>query len=246
MTVLLEATAVSVQFGGLKAVVDMNLMVADGEVAAIIGPNGAGKTTFFNTITGHQAVTAGRIVFRGDDVTTCGPDTRARMGMARTFQTGGLIADLTVAENVTLGRDLARRAGAMDALGRNLDELLEEFALTRHAHTLAGELPAGTRRLVEVARAVASGASLILLDEPAVGLSEAERRHLGGLIRRLASGGRSFIVTDHVADFLFAVADHVTAMNFGRLLASGTPGEIRSDERVAAAYLGRHATRAES
>jgi branched-chain amino acid transport system ATP-binding protein len=185
-------------------------------------------------------------VFRDDDVTTSGPDTRARMGMARTFQTGGLIADLTVTENVTLGRDLARRSGAMDALGRDIGELLEDFALTRHANSLAGELPAGTRRLVEVARAVASGASLILLDEPAVGLSEAERRHLGGLIRRLTSGGRAFIVTDHIADFLFSVADHVTAMNFGRLLASGTPGEIRSDERVAAAYLGRHATRAEA
>lgn len=246
MSPILVASDVSVEFGGLKAVVEMDLAVSSGQVSAIIGPNGAGKTTFFNTITGHQEVTSGQITFRGTDVTTVGPDMRARMGMARTFQTGGLIADLSVRENVVLGRDLGSRSGANDASGSDVGDLLDEFSLTRHSSALAGELPAGTRRLVEVARAVASGASLILLDEPAVGLSEGERNHLGSLIRSLASAGRSFIVTDHVADFLFAVADHVTAMNFGRLLAEGSPAEVRSHEGVAAAYLGRHATRAES
>lgn len=247
---ILSANRVTVEFGGLRAVEEMTLTVERGQISAIIGPNGAGKTTFFNTISGHQRVTAGRIDFNGRDVTGIGPDARARMGIARTFQTGGLIADLTVLENVTLGRDLATRGsrdarkGAPALIG--VVELLDEFSLSRHTAALAGDLPAGTRRLVEVARAVASGGSLILLDEPAVGLSEGERHHLSQLIRRLAVGGAAFIITDHIADFLFSVADHVTAMDFGRLLASGPPAEIRADPRVAAAYLGRRAARSES
>jgi branched-chain amino acid transport system ATP-binding protein len=249
MSTILTATGVNVDFGGLHAVAAMDLTADEGRVTAIIGPNGAGKTTFFNTISGHQNATSGRVEFRGQDVTGMGPDGRARMGMARTFQTGGLISDLTVYENVVLGRDLSARsraaATAEAAAPVPVTEVLEEFGLTRHSNALAGKLPAGTRRLVEVARSVASGARLILLDEPAVGLSEGERNHLGSLIRRRAGTGTAFIITDHVADFLFGVADHVTAMNFGRLLAQGTPAEVRSNPQVAEAYLGRHATRAD-
>ena len=249
MTTILAATGVSVDFGGLHAVAAMDLTADQGRVTAIIGPNGAGKTTFFNTISGHQPATSGRVEFLEQDVTRIGPDGRARMGMARTFQTGGLIADLTVYENVLLGRDLSARSSAAassdDAAPIEVGGILDEFGLARHTNALAGKLPAGTRRLVEVARAVASGARLILLDEPAVGLSEGERNHLGSLIRNRAATGTAFIITDHVADFLFGVADHVTAMNFGRLLAQGTPAEVRSNPQVAEAYLGRHATRAD-
>jgi ABC-type branched-subunit amino acid transport system ATPase component len=246
---ILTATDVQVVFGGLKAVAGMNLAVSEGMVSAIIGPNGAGKTTFFNTISGHQHANAGRVVFRGADVTGAPPDSRARMGMARTFQTGGLIPDLTVFENVILGADLASRgarSGERAATAATAMSHMEQFGITRHRQALAGKLPAGTRRLVEVARAVASEASLILLDEPAVGLSEAERDHLGRVIRDLAASGTAFIITDHVTDFLFAVADQVTAMNFGQLLASGSPSEVRSDPRVADAYLGRRASEGSS
>lgn len=245
MSSILTASDIQVVFGGLEAVAGMNLTVNRGTVSAIIGANGAGKTTFFNTISGHQRATAGRIVFKDIDVTRVPPDSRARMGIARTFQTGGLIPDLTAFENVVLGADLASRsAGGVERTGTAAiaTSRMAEFGIARHREALAGKLPAGTRRLVEVARAVASGASLILLDEPAVGLSEAEREHLGVVIRELASSGTTFIITDHVTDFLFAVADHVTAMNFGRLLASGSPAEVRSDPGVADAYLGRRAS----
>jgi len=237
MTAVLEAAGVSVTFGGLSAVKDVSLEVDAGSVVGVIGPNGAGKSTFFNAITGHQATSAGRIVFRGWEVTGLSAHQRARLGMARTFQLGGLIGTLTVLENVILGSDQGGRSGSTGRgrreARRQALEVLERFQLERLAGELTDNLPAGTKRQIEVARAISAGAHFILLDEPGVGLSEGEQVQLSQIVRRVASDGAAVLLTDHTMDL-----DRVNVMDFGQLIATGTPDEVSNDERVRSAYLG--------
>jgi len=245
MTALLVVDGARVHFGGLHAVDGVSVAVAPNQVVGLIGPNGAGKTTLFNAISGHVALTAGTVKFRGEDVTALPPHDRARLGIARTFQLGGLIDDLTAAENVVLGLDHAVRIGRpqlpraelLDAAGRVLDRL----DLRAIAGELAGSLPMGLRRQVEVLRAIAAQPHLVLLDEPGAGLTQEERRHLAQMVRFLASEHSSFVITDHSTDLLFAVSDAVLAMNFGRQIAYGTPDTVRRDPQVVDAYLGGEA-----
>lgn len=245
--VLLAAEDLTVRFGGLTAVDSMCVTVHPGTIHGVIGPNGAGKTTFFDTISGHRGVSAGRVEFRGRDVTNAPAHTRARMGLARTFQLGGVILDLTALENVVLGLDQARRSGAATS-GRRSDRAvalatLERLGVAAIADQLCVHLAAGTRRLVEVARTIAAGARLVLLDEPGAGLHETEARELVRVVRALAAEGTAFLLTDHSMDLVFAACDTVTVMNFGRRIADGSPEAIRADPRVLEAYLGTAATR---
>lgn len=242
---VLIARGVSVRFGGLTAVSDMSLDVQRGQILGLIGPNGAGKTTLFNALTGHQLVDAGTVELLGIDITTVPAHMRARMGMARTFQLGGLIPELTALENVALGLDHYARTGKgkipRGETRTAATSYLDRFGLGRVADELVAGLPAGTKREIEVARALASSASLLLLDEPGAGLTAAERQRLSAMVRDIAQTGTAFIITDHSTDLVFSVSDEVVVMSFGQLVRRGEPDAIRRDPAVMEAYLGRSA-----
>jgi branched-chain amino acid transport system permease protein len=239
---LLAATGVTVRFGGLTAVDDMSVDVHAGQIVGLMGPNGAGKTTLFNTLSGHQVVTSGRIAMDGREVTALPAHQRARLGLARTFQMGGLVSDLTVIENIALGLDHGRRLGqSRRGRGALIDaarEHLERFRLLDVADVYAGTLGAGLRRRVEVARVMAAEPTLVLLDEPAAGLTPGERDDLAELLASVKQRNVGLLVTEHTSDFLFSLADTIIVMNFGRELLRGTPEVVRNDRTVLAAYLG--------
>lgn len=239
---ILSVTDAKVYFDGLKAVDGVSLEVAPGRVVGLIGPNGAGKTTLFNAISGHVPITGGTVELMGTDVTTRGPHHRARLGLARTFQLGGLIDELTALENVVLGLDQQGRIGDSHVPRNRLRSvaltMLDELGLSDVGDELVEALPMGIRRQVEVIRAVAAQPHLVLLDEPGAGLTETERAHLSTMVRGLASDRLSFVITDHSTDLVFSVSDEVLAMNFGREVAHGEPDVIRRDRQVMEAYLG--------
>ena len=242
MEPVLVVEEATVRFGGLTAVDGLSLEAPAGRVTGLIGPNGAGKTTLFNAVTGHQPLTTGTVRVLGRDVTRLRASARARMGIARTFQLGGCVPELSALENVVLGVDHGMRAGREPELGDRVATaraLLARFELTDVEEELAGSLPAGVRREVEIARALASGGRLVLLDEPGVGLAESERDRLGALVRRIAhEHGTAFLVTDHNTDLIFSLSDHVVAMNFGAKIAEGDPETVREAPAVLEAYLG--------
>ena len=239
---IFQAREVSVVFGGLTAVDRMSVDLVPGRITGLMGPNGAGKSTFFNTISGHQPVSGGRLTFKGEDVTNTPAYRRARMGIARTFQLGGLVDELTVLENVALGLDHFGRVKRTFRSGRATRaaaiEWLDRARLTDVADQLGADLGAGLRRRAEVARTMASRAPLVLLDEPAAGLTEAERDELANLLREVAAQGTALLVTDHSADFLLSISDDVVVMEFGKKLISGPPDKVKHDPAVIAAYLG--------
>ncbi|MPZ52963.1 MAG: ATP-binding cassette domain-containing protein [Acidimicrobiia bacterium] len=240
--IVLEARDVSVHFGGLKAVDGMDIEVRRSSVTGLMGPNGAGKTTFFNTLSGHQETVSGVVSLEGEDVTHLAAHARAKLGIARTFQLGGLVDDLTVLENVALGVDhFGRIAG--NSVGRQetrarARKWVETFGLGDVVDRIGGDLGAGLRRKAEIARTLAAGAHVVLLDEPAAGLSKAEREDLTVTLREIAEQGKAVLVTDHSTDFLFASADEVVVMNFGTYLFEGTPEEVQKHPDVIRAYLG--------
>lgn len=240
--VILRAEDIVVQFGGLTAVGDVSIALSEGKITGLMGPNGAGKTTFFNAVSGHQSLTSGRVFLGERDVTRLSAQGRARLGIARTFQLGGLVDDLTAIENIALGLDHGSRVSGAFLRRRELraraTEVLERFDLLPVANQMGSDLGAGLRRRVEVARAMAAEARVLMLDEPAAGLTVAERAELAKLLIDLAAGGTSVLITEHASDFLFSVSDEIVVMNFGRELRRGTSEEIKNDQDVVAAYLG--------
>ncbi|GAA3731978.1 ABC transporter ATP-binding protein [Leifsonia bigeumensis] len=240
--VVLRAEDIVVQFGGLTAVADVSIELSAGRVTGLMGPNGAGKTTFFNAVSGHQELTSGRVVLGDRDVTRLSAHGRARLGIARTFQLGGLVDDLTAIENIALGLDHGSRMSGRFLRRRDTRrraaEVLERFDLLSVASQMGSDLGAGLRRRVEVARAMAADAKVLMLDEPAAGLTVAERAELAAVLGDVAAGGTAVLVTEHASDFLFSVSDEIVVMNFGRELRRGTPEQIKSDKDVVAAYLG--------
>ncbi len=239
---ILRAEDIVVQFGGLTAVADVSIELFEGRITGLMGPNGAGKTTFFNAVSGHQAVTSGQVFLGDREVTNLPAHQRARLGIARTFQLGGLVDDLTAIENIALGLDHGSRVSGKFFRRREMREkasgVLERFDLLPVANQLGSDLGAGLRRRVEVARAMAADARVLMLDEPAAGLTVAERADLAKLLTDLAAGGTAVLITEHASDFLFSVSDEIVVMNFGRELRRGNPVEIKSDKDVVAAYLG--------
>jgi branched-chain amino acid transport system ATP-binding protein len=228
---LLEVQGVTRRFGGIVAVDDVSLDVREGEIVGLIGPNGAGKTTLFNLITRLYHPDAGEIGFEGRSLLRTPAHGVVRRGIARTFQTVELFSSMTVLEHVLLGRH-ARR-------GRSARELVEYVGLTGLAHRPARELPYGTQKRVELARALASGPRLLLLDEPAGGLNHEEVAALGVLIRRLRDDFEvTVLLVEHHMGLVMSVADRVHVLDFGRRIASGTPQEVQGDRAVIEAYLG--------
>jgi branched-chain amino acid transport system ATP-binding protein len=234
---------------------DVTFEVAEGSRTGLIGPNGAGKTTLFNVLSGLTRPKSGRVHLRDHDVTLSGSAHRAALGLGRTFQVPSLVQDMTVAENVLLGRHLRMGSGGAGRLAevfrlpgwwreerRNLDiarEVAGFCGVGQHWGTVVGSLPFGVQRLVEIARAVCSEPVVLALDEPAAGLDEAETVGLGVLLRRVqVETGITVLVIEHDMDMVMDFCDQLFVLDFGRLIASGTPAEIQRNQAVLEAYLG--------
>jgi branched-chain amino acid transport system ATP-binding protein len=247
---VLEINSVTKRFGNLVAVRDVSLNVARGELCAIIGPNGAGKTTFFNLISGLFRPTTGTIAFDGRDVTALPAHRRVALGMARTFQITEIFPELTVFENVRIGTEIASgfrlrpwisRAEAGE-VERRVHATLELAGLDGKAHRLVGELAHGDQRAAEIAMALALRPHLLLLDEPTAGMGDQETYEITQLIRRLHRDSNfTIVLIEHDMRVVFHLADRITVLDQGSLLAEGTPQEIAANAAVQAAYLGKAA-----
>jgi branched-chain amino acid transport system ATP-binding protein len=231
-------------FGALRAVDDVSLSVAAGQKYAILGSNGAGKTTLFNAISGDFPPTSGKIQFFGEDITTLPPHERIRKGLRRTYQSSLLFRDLSVRDNLFLAvrgatgkRFSFLQAGANHASDLDTHDLLERARLTHVADELVGNLAYGQQRQLEIGMALAGAPRLILFDEPAAGLSPAERRELVALLASLPAH-MSFVLIEHDLDIALRVVEQVTVMHNGRVLKSGTPHDIENDAQVQAIYMG--------
>jgi branched-chain amino acid transport system ATP-binding protein len=237
---LLEVIGVTVKFGGITAVNDAHLSAEPGSITGLIGPNGAGKTTLFNVISGLQPPTAGRIRFKNHDVTRSTVDSRAKAGMGRTFQRLEAFGSLTVRENVQVAREIRAGAGSWfkRRKDKRVDELIDIVGLRPYVDQRADSVPTGVARLLEMARALAIEPDLLLLDEPSSGLDEAETEGFGILLRDLAARGCAILMVEHDMDLVMGVCHLIHVLEFGTVIATGTPAEIRNDKKVQAAYLG--------
>jgi branched-chain amino acid transport system ATP-binding protein len=249
----LEVREISVRFGGVRALDDVSLVVRPQQIVGLIGPNGAGKTTLFNAVTGTVKPSTGRVFLFGHDVTTWPSHRRARLKVGRTFQRLELFGSLSVQENLVLGMEAQSRRGGLvsdvlalpptveqraDALERSR-EVLAAVGLEEYAETRAGDLPIGLSRMVELGRAVCGDPLLLLLDEPSSGLSREESVRLATLLRSARDDdGESILVVEHDMSFVMDLCDYLYVLDFGRLIAEGTPSDIRRDPSVQAAYLG--------
>jgi branched-chain amino acid transport system ATP-binding protein len=247
---VLEVRNVSKRFGNLIAVRDISLSVPKGELRAIIGPNGAGKTTFFNLISGFFRPTAGTILFDGRDVTALPAHQRVVLGMARTFQITEIFPELSVFENVRISAEVAGGyrlrtwigRAERDDIDRRVTETLKLAGLESKAHRRVGELAHGDQRAAEIAMALALKPHLLLLDEPTAGMGDQETYQITQLIRSLHRDGKlTIVLIEHDMRVVFHLADRITVLDQGRLLADGTPQEIAENESVQEAYLGRAA-----
>ncbi len=236
---LLEVAAAEVRFGGVHALRGASLTVEGGGVTGLIGPNGAGKTTMFNVICGLQSVQGGQVTFCGRDVGHLRPHKRARLGIARTFQRLEVFGSLTVRENVLAAAEIRRRwARDRSNPKATADAVLDLVGLSSLARVRADTLPTGQARLLELARALATRPQLLLLDEPSSGLGESESDDLGDLLLRLAGAGMGVLLVEHDMELVMRVCDRIHVLDFGAVLAVGSPDDIRADQRVRAAYLG--------
>ena len=252
MSSVLSASGISVSFGGVHAVVDVDIDVAPGELVGLIGPNGAGKTTFVDAITGfvpHRGKTA----LDGADITGLSPHERSRRGLARTWQAIELFDDLTVRENLTVAAHHPSLLTTLKDLFTNplarssvVDEALAVFALEPFAEATPSELTQGQRKLVAVARALAARPKLLCLDEPAAGLDAHESIAFGKHLREIVDRGTPIILIDHDMGLVLGISDRVFVLEFGRVIAVGTPSDVRADAKVVAAYLGSASSEAKA
>jgi branched-chain amino acid transport system ATP-binding protein len=243
----LQLDNVSRHFGTLKAVDGVSFDMAAGELRAVIGPNGAGKTTFFNLISGLLPPTSGEVFFEGETITGQAIVKRVAKGIVRTFQITEILPDLTVYENIRVGVETAARLNARPwisrderiAVRRRVEELIDIVDLNGKTNRVVGEMAHGDQRVVEVAVALSVKPRLLLLDEPTAGMGDHETDHMVGLIRKLhAEQDMSILFIEHDMDIVFGIAQRITVLDQGRVLAEGTPDAISADARVRAAYLG--------
>jgi branched-chain amino acid transport system ATP-binding protein len=239
--VLLEARGIVKAFGAFRAVDGADLDVAAGDIVGLIGPNGAGKSTFFNTLSGDSAPTAGTITFDGIDVTRASPEAHAAVGIARSFQVPVTFEDMSVAENVLVGAFLRHRGRA--AAEAAAAEILEFTGLAPQAGSRARSLGTPGRKRLEIARALATGPRLLLLDEALAGLTPVEVRAAIELVRRIHARGITLIIVEHIMEVILTLAHRAIVFHQGRVIASGPPREVVQDAGVVAAYLGRSMSR---
>jgi branched-chain amino acid transport system ATP-binding protein len=249
---LLELQGLSVRFGGHLAVSDVDLDAEAGQITGLIGPNGAGKTTTFNLICGVINPSGGQVRFDGADVSGRGTHRRARLGVARTFQRLEVFGSMTARENVRVGCEFrsswARRASARPQLlahghdslsvDDEVDLIIDRLGLASVSDVRAGELPTGQARLVELGRALAIRPRLLLLDEPASGLDDGETGQLGDLLTELAEAGLAVLLVEHDMPLVMRVCDRLSVLDFGAVIAEGTPEQVRENPAVIDAYLG--------
>jgi branched-chain amino acid transport system ATP-binding protein len=247
----LVVTGISKQFSGVKAVADVSFTVKPGEVHGLVGPNGAGKSTALGILSGFIPPDAGSITYRDRELVGAVPDNLVRAGIARTFQEPSPVAGLTVLENVLTGLHIQGRAGTLRAavrspmlrkeerlLKKEALDLLASVGLADRASADAGDLSFGELRYLEVIRCLGTGATMLLLDEPAAGMGKTETQRLTALIDEVRSQGRGVLLVDHDMGFIFSLCDSITVMNAGRVIADGTPHEIENSKTVREAYLG--------
>ena len=247
-TVLFRAARIVKAFGGVRAVDDVSVDIREGTIHALMGPSGAGKTTFFNAISGYTKPDSGSVRFKDHDITRLPNWKRIVMGMGRTFQTPSLFPELSVDENVRLGvrahngqafRLRAPSHAAADAVDRRVDELIGFVGLAAQRGRLISELAHGSQRLVEIAMSLSTDPVLVLLDEPMAGLAEAETDRIIGTIRDLRTRlGLTVLFVEHNMRVVLSLADRITVLDRGRVLAEGTPAEIAANDAVRGAYLG--------
>lgn len=236
---ILETTEVTVRFGGNLAVNSVDLAVHEGAITGLIGPNGAGKTTTFNVITGLQSPTRGKVTLDGTDITKASAHQQARAGVSRTFQRLELFGSLSVRDNVLTAAELNRVDGT--APRAVADDMVERVGLGDDADKRADSLSTGAARLVELARALACRPRVLLLDEPASGLDETETDRFAEILTELAGEGLAVLLVEHDVPLVMRLCQDITVLNFGEVLASGTPSEIQQDSAVVDAYLGQAA-----
>lgn len=248
---ILEITELTKSFGGVTAVNDVSFSVNTGEIVAIIGPNGAGKTTLFNLITGIYPPTHGKIIFKDKEINCRTANQIAQLGISRTFQNLQIFNNMSVLENVMVGRHTKSKTGLLGAIfpissvrqeeksivEKALDELAQ-VNLADKAMDSASNLPYGQQKMLEIARAVALEPELLLLDEPAAGLNPNETREVINIIYKLKSQGVTILLVEHDMETVMEIADQLVVLNFGNKLAEGTPFEIQNNHEVIAAYLG--------
>ncbi len=248
---ILELEMLRKNFGGVVAVSDLTLNIEKGSITSLIGPNGAGKTTIFNLVTGFLPPTSGHIRFAGRVINKMKPYTIASIGIGRTFQNVQIFPKMSVVENIMVGRHLRSRAGILHSclvppflrkeekrIQDAAEEQLHFLNLAQYAHTLAGSLPLGNQRMLEIARALALEPKLLLLDEPASGLNARETIAMGELIGKIKQMNITVLLVEHDMELVMDISDYVAVINFGRLIAEGSPAEIQENKDVIAAYLG--------
>jgi branched-chain amino acid transport system ATP-binding protein len=244
MTAVLRSYDLSVRFGGVQALTGVSLEVGEGQLVGLIGPNGAGKTTFVDAITGFVRHT-GRCELNGQDLAGMSPHERARLGLARTWQSIELFDDLSVRENLTVASHRPTAMSVMKELvsepvagSEAVDEALALVELDWAADLMPTDLSQGQRKLVGVARAIAMEPRVLCLDEPAAGLDTGESEELGRRLRKLADDGNSMLLIDHDMGLVLGICDQIFVLEFGKLIASGPPETVRRDPQVVTAYLG--------
>jgi branched-chain amino acid transport system ATP-binding protein len=246
---MLEIANITKNFGGLTALDDIGIQVKEKQIYGLIGPNGAGKTTLFNIITGFLTATGGSIQFSGKELTRLPPNKIARLGIARTFQNIRLFGTMTVMENVLVAQNTRARSGILSLvqllsarekkLQEEAEALLEKMGLWEKRNELSISLAYGDQRRLEIARALALAPELLLLDEPAAGMNEVETEDLLERIQEIRDLGQTIMLIEHDMNIVMGICDYISVLNFGLVIANGTPAEIQTSEAVIEAYLGR-------
>jgi branched-chain amino acid transport system ATP-binding protein len=235
---VLEGRGISMSFGGNRVLVEVDIDVAAGSLVGLIGPNGAGKTTLLAVLSGLLRNTAGAVLLEGRNVGRLSPDRRARLGMARTFQRLELWGSMTVAQNIRTAAEVSSRHKNKAAIESTVLNLLDEFQLTEVADTRTADLPSGLGRVTEVARALACDPKVLLLDEPSAGLDDRESAALAASLRGVTASGRAVLLVEHHVEMVMSLSSKVYVLDYGRVIASGPPAEVRLSPEVQAAYLG--------
>ena len=252
MSCILETRDIGIQFGGLKAVDNVNFKAEEGEITALIGPNGAGKTKLFNLIAGFYQPTSGKVYFKGQDITSLKPYQRTRIGLARTFQNINLFKDMSVMDNALVGQHCRMTYDPITAMlslpakrkqekqsREDIMKILDFMGLANVANEKAGSLSYGMQKNLEIARAMATRPELLLLDEPASGLNTQELDQLSQRVLRMRDMGITVVLIEHKMDVVMNISHKIMVLNFGECIAFGTPEEISADQQVIEAYLGK-------